>query len=84
MSMSRADILLDAINTILDRVNLPEEKVSQLTSAITELYDLAEATPTVTLPKTHQFYTTYSRAGYFREDVIGALNDAGIKYREQE
>lgn len=84
MSMSRADILLDAINTILDRTSLPEEKVSQLTSAITELYDIAEETPTVVLPKTHQFYTTYSRAGYFREDVIRALNDAGIKYREQE
>lgn len=50
-----------------------------------EIKDLiTEATPTVTLPKTHQFYTTYSRAGYFREDVIRALNDAGIKYREQE
>ena len=44
----------------------------------------AEVTPTVTLPKVHQFYTTYSRAGYFREDVIRALNDAGIKYQEQE
>lgn len=84
MSMSRADILLDAINTILDRVNLPEEKVSKLTSAITELYDIAEATPTVTLPNVHQFYTTYSRPGYFREDVIRALNNAGIKYQEQE
>ena len=45
---------------------------------------IGEATPTVTLPKVHQFYTTYSRAGYFREDVIRALNDAGIKYQEQE
>ena len=45
---------------------------------------IAEATPTLTLPKAHQFYTTYSRAGYFREDVIRALNDAGIKYQEQE
>ncbi|UNY40147.1 hypothetical protein KLEA5_gp02 [Aeromonas phage vB_AveS_KLEA5] len=45
---------------------------------------ITEATPIVTLPKAHQFYTTYSRAGYFREDVIRALNDAGIKYREQE
>ena len=45
---------------------------------------IGEATPTLTLPKAHQFYTTYSRAGYFREDVIRALNDAGIKYREQE
>ena len=45
---------------------------------------IAEVTPTVTLPKVHQFYTTYSRAGYFREDVIRALNDVGIKYREQE
>ena len=45
---------------------------------------IGEVTPTLTLPKAHQFYTTYSRAGYFREDVIRALNDAGIKYREQE
>ena len=45
---------------------------------------IGEVTPTITLPKTHQFYTTYSRAGYFREDVIRALNDAGIKYQEQE
>lgn len=45
---------------------------------------ITEATPTVTLPKTHQFYTTYSRPGYFREDVIRALNDTGIKYQEQE
>ena len=50
-----------------------------------EIKDLIDgATPTITLPKTHQFYTTYSRAGYFREDVIRALNDAGIKYQEQE
>lgn len=50
-----------------------------------EIKDLiTEATPTVTLPKVHQFYTTYSRPGYFREDVIRALNDAGIKYQEQE
>ena len=45
---------------------------------------IGEVTPTLTLPKAHQFYTTYSRAGYFREDVIRALNDVGIKYREQE
>lgn len=43
-----------------------------------------EATPTLTLPKVHQFYTKYSRPGYFREDVIRALNDAGIKHKEQE
>ena len=49
---------------------------------IKELID--GATPTLTLPKAHQFYTTNSRAGYFREDVIRALNDVGIKYREQE
>ena len=50
-----------------------------------EIKDLiGGATQTMTLPKAHQFYTTYSRAGYFREDVIRALNDAGIKYREQE
>lgn len=45
---------------------------------------ISEATPTLTLPKVHQFYTTYSRPGYFREDVIRALNDAGIKHKEQE
>ena len=50
-----------------------------------EIKDLIDgAIPTLTLPKAHQFYTTYSRAGYFREDVIRALNDAGIKYQEQE
>ena len=50
-----------------------------------EIKDLISgSTPTLTLPKAHQFYTTYSRAGYFREDVIRALNDAGIKYQEQE
>jgi len=45
---------------------------------------IGEVTPTLTLPKAHQFYTNYSRAGYFREDVIRALNDVGIKYQEQE
>ena len=45
---------------------------------------ISEATPTLTLPKVHQFYTTYSRPGYFREDVIRALNDAGIRYQERE
>lgn len=50
-----------------------------------EIKDLIDgATPTITLPKTHQFYTTYSRPGYFREDVIRALNDAGIRYQERE
>ena len=50
-----------------------------------EIKDLISgSTPNLTLPKAHQFYTTYSRAGYFREDVIRALNDAGIKYQEQE
>lgn len=50
-----------------------------------EIKDLIDgATPTVTLPKVHQFYTTYSRPGYFREDVIRALNDAGIRYQERE
>lgn len=50
-----------------------------------EIKDLIDGViPTLTLPKAHQFYTTYSRAGYFREDVIRALNDAGIKYQEQE
>ena len=48
-----------------------------------EIKDLIDgATPTIKLPKVHHFYTTYSRAGYFREDVIRALNDAGIKYQE--
>lgn len=50
-----------------------------------EIKDLIDGVmPTMTLPKVHQFYTTYSRPGYFREDVIRALNDAGIKYQEQE
>lgn len=50
-----------------------------------EIKDLIDGVmPTITLPKVHQFYTTYSRPGYFREDVIRALNDAGIKYQEQE
>ena len=50
-----------------------------------EIRDLIDGVmPTMTLPKVHQFYTTYSRPGYFREDVIRALNDAGIKYQEQE
>lgn len=50
-----------------------------------EIKDLIDGVmPAVTLPKVHQFYTTYSRPGYFREDVIRALNDAGIRYQEQE
>ena len=50
-----------------------------------EIKDLIDGVmPTLTLPKVHQFYTTYSRPGYFREDVIRALNDAGIRYQEQE
>lgn len=50
-----------------------------------EIKDLIDGVmPTVTLPKVHQFYTTYSRPGYFREDVIRALNDAGIRYQERE
>ena len=50
-----------------------------------EIKDLIDGVmPTMTLPKVHQFYTTYSRAGYFREDVIRALNDAGIRYQERE
>ena len=50
-----------------------------------EIKDLIDSVmPTMTLPKVHQFYTTYSRPGYFREDVIRALNDAGIKYQEHE
>lgn len=50
-----------------------------------EIKDLIDGVmPTMTLPKVHQFYTTYSRPGYFREDVIRALNDAGIKYQEHE
>ena len=50
-----------------------------------EIKDLIDGVmPTMTLPKVHQFYTTYSRPGYFREDVIRALNDAGIRYQEQE
>jgi len=43
-----------------------------------------EVKPVVKLPKVHQFYTTYSRAGYFREDVIRALNEAGCNYQETE
>ena len=50
-----------------------------------EIRDLIDGVmPTMTLPKVHQFYTTYSRPGYFREDVIRALNDAGIRYQERE
>ncbi len=49
---------------------------------IKELID--EVKPVVKLPKVHQFYTTYSRAGYFREDVIRALSDAGCNYQETE
>lgn len=50
-----------------------------------EIKDLIDGVmPTMTLPKVHQFYTTYSRPGYFREDVIRALNDAGIRYQERE
>ena len=50
-----------------------------------EIKDLIDGVmPTLTLPNVHQFYTTYSRPGYFREDVIRALNDAGIRYRERE
>ena len=50
-----------------------------------EIKDLIDGVmPTLTLPKVHQFYTTYSRPGYFREDVIRALNDAGIRYQERE
>ena len=50
-----------------------------------EIKDLIDGVmPAVTQPKVHQFYTTYSRPGYFREDVIRALNDAGIRYQEQE
>jgi hypothetical protein len=49
---------------------------------IKELID--EVKPVIRLPKVHQFYTTYSRAGYFREDVIRALSDAGCDYQENE
>lgn len=50
-----------------------------------EIKDLIDGVmPTMILPKVHQFYTTYSRPGYFREDVIRALNDAGIRYQERE
>ena len=50
-----------------------------------EIKDLIDGVmPTMTLPKVHQFYTTYSRPGYFREDVIRALSDAGIRYQERE
>lgn len=45
---------------------------------------IEEAKPVVKLPKHHQFYTTYSRAGFFREDIIRSLNDAGCEYQESE
>lgn len=45
---------------------------------------IREVKPVVKLPKTHQFYTTYSRAGFFREDIIRALSDAGCEYQEKE
>jgi hypothetical protein len=51
----------------------------------TEIKELIDETkPVVKLPKVHQFYTTYSRAGYFREDVIRALSDAGCNYQENK
>ena len=45
---------------------------------------IKEVKPVVKLPKYHQFYTTYSRAGFFREDIIRSLNDAGCEYQESE
>ena len=45
---------------------------------------IEETKPVIKLPKTHLFYTTYSRAGFFREDIIRALNDAGCEYQESE
>lgn len=45
---------------------------------------IREVKPVVKLPKHHQFYTTYSRAGFFREDIIRALDNAGCEYQEQE
>lgn len=85
MSMSKADIALDAINTLLDKYGvISENDRSNLDRAVSTLYDAAEVKPVVKLPKVHQFYTTYSRAGYFREDVIRALSDAGCDYQENE
>lgn len=45
---------------------------------------IKEVKPVVKLPKVHQFYTTYSRAGFFREDILRALSDAGCEYQESE
>lgn len=85
MSISDADIALDAINQILGKYGVITEKDrNNIDRAIGTLYDMAEVKPVVKLPKHHQFYTTYSRAGFFREDIIKALNDAGCEYQESE
>lgn len=85
MSMSKADIALDAVNQILDKYGVITEKDrDNIDRAIGTLYDIAEVKPAVKLPKHHQFYTTYSRAGFFREDIIRALSDAGCEYQESE
>ena len=42
---------------------------------------IADHKPVVTLPKVHQFYSTYSRAGFYREDILRALSDAGCDYQ---